>query len=80
MQLTKCVVWFPHGLDHFISFPLDYFTPNVDFYILGTPIGSKSFIESFVVKTFVEDLGTIFNFLMFTNPHVTFAMFSLCYA
>ncbi len=27
-----------------------------------------------------EDLGTISNLLMLTNPQTTFAMFSLCYA
>jgi hypothetical protein len=55
VQLTKCVVWFPHGLDCFISFPPGFFTPNVGFYILGAMIGSKSF----VVKTLHEHLGTI---------------------
>jgi hypothetical protein len=33
-----------------------------------------------VVKACHEDLGTISSFPMFANPHVTFTMFSLCFA
>jgi hypothetical protein len=43
-------------------------------------MGSISFIESFIVKVIYEDLGTIFNILMFANPQVAFVMLSLCYA
>ncbi len=50
------------------------------FYILSTPIGYRSFVESFVVKVLHEDLGTIVSLLMFVDPHVIFVMFSLCYA
>ncbi len=42
-------------------------------------MGSTSFVDSFVVKEFHEDLWMIFNFLMLTNPQSNFAMFSLCY-
>jgi predicted SPOUT superfamily RNA methylase MTH1 len=40
---------------------------------------SKSFVELFVVRGFHEDLGTIFNFPMLTDPQATFVMFSLHY-
>jgi hypothetical protein len=43
-------------------------------------VGSTSFVESFVIKVFHEDLGTIFSFLMFANLQGIFAMLSLCYA
>lgn len=33
-----------------------------------------------MVKACHEDLGTISSFPMFANPHVTFTMFSLCFA
>ncbi len=75
----KCVTWFSQGLDCYISLLLDFFTPNLGFCILGTLVGSKSFVESFVVKAFHEDLGMISSLPMFTNTHVAFEMFSLCY-
>ncbi len=31
MQLMKCVAWFPERLDHFISFPFGFFTPDLNF-------------------------------------------------
>jgi hypothetical protein len=43
-------------------------------------VGSKSFVETFVVEAFHEDIWTIYSFLMFVNPQMVFAMFSLCYA
>jgi hypothetical protein len=43
-------------------------------------MGSKSFVELFVVKAFHEDLGTIFNLPMLVDPQVAFVMLLLCYA
>jgi hypothetical protein len=43
-------------------------------------MGFRSFIESFVVKVFHEDVGMVSNLPMLINPQVTFVMFSLCYA
>jgi len=80
VHLTKCVAWSPHGLNYFISFPFNFFTSNLGFHILGAPVGSKSFVELFVVKAFHEDLGMISSFLMFVNPRVIFMMLSLCCA
>jgi hypothetical protein len=70
---------FLQGLDHFISLPLGFFTFALGFRILGAPMGSTSFVQSFVVEVFHEDLGTISNLPMFINLHVVFLMFSLCY-
>jgi hypothetical protein len=42
-------------------------------------MGSRSFIESFVVEALHEDLGTIFNLHMLANLQATFVMFSLNY-
>ncbi len=42
-------------------------------------MGSKLFVKSIVVKALHEDLGIIPSLPMFTNNHVAFAMFSLCY-
>jgi hypothetical protein len=39
VQLAKCVVWFPQGLDHFISLFLGFLTPTLGFCILGTLMG-----------------------------------------
>jgi hypothetical protein len=49
-------------------------------YILGTLVGSRLFVESFVAKAFHEDFVMISSLLMLTNPHVVFAMLSLYYA
>jgi hypothetical protein len=68
VQLMKCVTWSPHGLDHFISFLLGFLTPNLNFHILGAPVGSRSFIESFVDEVFHEDLGTISSLHMLVDP------------
>jgi hypothetical protein len=68
VQLTKCVVWSPQGLDHFISLLLGFFTLNLGFCILGALVGSKSFIESFMLEALHEDLGTRSSFLMLANP------------
>jgi hypothetical protein len=63
MQLTKCVVWSLHGLDHFISFPLSFIIPNLAFCILGALVGSTPFVESFMV----EDFRTISNLPMLVD-------------
>jgi hypothetical protein len=73
MQAAKCVAWSPKGLDNFISFPPSFLTPDSSFYILGTPIRSISFVESFVVEAFHENFGMISSLLMF-------AIFLLCCA
>ncbi len=80
MQPTKWVVWFFERLDNSISLLLGFLTFNSGFRILGALVGSTSFVKLFVAKALHEDFGTIFNFLMFANLHVTFAMLSLCYA
>jgi hypothetical protein len=63
-----------------MSLPFGFLTPNSSFCILSAPMGSKSFIESFMSKDFYEDLGTISSLLMFATLQVAFAMLSLCYA
>ncbi len=67
-------------MDHFISLSLDFFTFDLGFGILGAPVGSTSFIESFVVEVLHEDLRKISNLPMFADLWVAFAMLSLCYA
>ncbi len=64
----KFVVWFPQGLDHFISFSPGFLIPNSGFCILDALVGSKSFIELFVGRALHEDLGTIFSLFVFANP------------
>jgi hypothetical protein len=76
----KCVAWPPHGLDHSISLPLGFLIPDPCFHILGAPMGSKPFVESFVAKALHEDLGTISSLPMLANLQTIFAMFLLCYA
>jgi hypothetical protein len=56
------------------------FTPNSGFHILGTLVGSESFVELFMVEVFHKDFGMIFNFFMFTDLEMVFTMLSLCYA
>jgi len=80
VQLAKCVTWFPQGLDHFISLPFGFLILDLGFRILGALVGSTSFVESFVVKVFHEDLGIIFNLSMLADLQATFAMLSLRYA
>jgi hypothetical protein len=43
------------------------FIINLGFRILGTLVGSRSLIESFVVEVFHKDFGMIFCLLMFIN-------------
>jgi hypothetical protein len=43
-------------------------------------MGSRSFIELFVVKALHYELGMISDLLMFEDFQATFAMLSLCYA
>jgi hypothetical protein len=76
---VKCVAWSPQGLDHSISLPLGFFTLNSGFHILGAPMGSRSFVESFVAEAFREDMG-ICNLFMLVDLEATFVMFLLCYA
>jgi hypothetical protein len=76
----KYVVWSSQGLDHSISLPSNFLTPNFGFCILGTPMGSRSFVESFVVKALHEDLEMTSNFFTFVDPQVIFATYLLCYA
>jgi hypothetical protein len=54
--------------------------PNLGFHIFGALMGFTSFVELFMVEAFHEDFRMIFSFHMFTDPHVAFAMFLLCYA
>ncbi len=72
MQPTKCVVWSPQGLDHSTSLSPRFFTLDSGFHILGAPMGSTSFVESFVANVLHEDLGTIFSLLMFANLQMDF--------
>jgi hypothetical protein len=67
MEPSKCVAWSPKMLDHFISFLPGFLIPNLHFHILGTSIGSSSFVESFAIEAFHENLGTIFSLLMFAD-------------
>jgi len=73
MQPTKCVVWSPKGLDNSISFLSNFLTLDSSFHILGAPIRSISFVESFVVESFHENFGMISRLPMFV-------IFLLCYA
>ncbi len=43
-------------------------------------MGSRSFVESFMVKVLHEDLGIIFSFFMFINFRAIFTMLLLYYA
>ncbi len=67
MQLAKCIVGFPQGLDDFVSLFPGFFTPNLSFSILGTHVRSKSFVESFMANILHEDLGMVFNPPLLTN-------------
>jgi hypothetical protein len=67
MQPSKCVLWSPHRLDQFISFPPSFLTSNSSFCILGTFVGFGSFIKLFVAEAHHKDLDMIFSFLMFAN-------------
>jgi hypothetical protein len=67
-------------LDHFISLPLGFLIPDLGFHILVALVGFTSFIESFVIESFHEDLGTIFSFPILVNLEATFAKFLLHYA
>ncbi len=75
MQLAKCVACGWTILYHFL---LTFFIHDLGFCILGTSVGSTSFVELFVVETLHENLGTIFTLLMLIDPHATFTMFLLC--
>ncbi len=43
-------------------------------------MGSTSFMKSFLLEAFHEDLGTIDNLPMLVDLHAAFVMLSLCYA
>jgi hypothetical protein len=76
---VKCVAWFPQGLDHFISLPFSFLTPDLSFHILGALVISRSILELFMVEVFHEDLGMIFSLLMLADPHVAYdALIMLC--
>jgi len=77
---VKCVALFRQGLDRFISLPCGFFTLDSSFHILGVVVGSKSFIELFMVEVLHEDLGMIFSFPMLVDLQVAFMMLSLYYA
>jgi len=80
VQLVKCVTWYPQRLNHSTSFPPNFLTSNLGFHILGTPMGSTSFVESFVTKVLHEDLRTIFSLSMLVDLEAVFGMLLLCYA
>jgi hypothetical protein len=58
----------------YITFSL-FLTLDLSFRILGALMGFRSFVESFVVEALDDDLGMIYNLLMFANFQVDFAMF-----
>jgi hypothetical protein len=80
VHLVKCVTWSPQGLNHSISLPPNFLTFNLGFHILGAPMGSTSFVKSFVAKVFHEDLMTIFSLFMLIDLQAIFGMLLLCYA
>jgi hypothetical protein len=62
------------------TLPPSFLIPNSCFRILGALVISTSFVESFVVEVFHEDIGMMFSLLMVANPRVAFVMFLSCYA
>jgi hypothetical protein len=65
------------NVNQFISLLFGFLTFDSSFHILGALVGSKSFVKLFVAKALHEDLGTIFNLIMFADLHEVFAMFLL---
>lgn len=54
-------------VDHFVSFPPSFLTPNSSFHILGALVWFKSSIESFVVEAFHKDFGIIYSIPMLVD-------------
>jgi hypothetical protein len=50
VQPKKCATWFPQGLDPSILFPPSFLTLESNLHILGAPMGSLPFVESFVLE------------------------------
>jgi hypothetical protein len=59
--------WFPQGLDHFISFPLNFLTSSLGFCILGALVGFRSFVKLFVAEVHHKDLEMISSFFMLAD-------------
>ncbi len=55
-------------VDEFISLLPSILTLESNFRILGAPMGSLPFMESFISEVFQEDFNTIVNLPMFANP------------
>jgi hypothetical protein len=72
--------WSPHGLDHFISLPLNFLTSNSGFCILSALVRSRSFVKLFAAELRHKNLKMVFSLFMFVDLQTTFAMLSLCYA
>jgi hypothetical protein len=77
--IVKCVIWSLSRLNHFISLLHGFLILDLGFCILGAPMGSTSFVESFVVEALHDYLRMICSLFMLTNPQAGFAIFSLCY-
>ncbi len=48
VQPTKCIAWFPSGLNQFISLLPCFLTPEYSLCIIGALMGYLPFVESFV--------------------------------
>jgi hypothetical protein len=77
---VKCVTCFLQRLDYSISLPRGFLTLDSSFHIFGALVGSRSFVELFMVEVLHEDFGMIFNLPMPANLQVAFMKLSLCYA
>jgi hypothetical protein len=64
---------------HITSTILSY-TYSTCFCIICAPMDFMPFVECFIGETFKKNLNTIISFIMLVDPHVTFALFSFCYA
>jgi hypothetical protein len=45
MRPMKCIIFSPQGLDHCISLPFGFLTPDLNFHILDALVGYRSFVE-----------------------------------
>ncbi len=57
-----------------------FLIPEFNLHILGVPMGSLPFVESFVLGAFQEAFDTIISLPMFANLQEAYIMLSFCYA
>ena len=80
VQPTKCTAWCPQGLPNDLSIPAEFCKPSMGIRALGVPMGTSTFVDSFVADALVDDSSHLDLLPRLGDPQIAVRLLTLCYA